>query len=189
MNQAVSPGEEPDDRSDQVPEDREAGGDAEQANSTPMVGPNLFADNRRRRIPGVLYILLGVVVGAIWLARRGGDPILINTGMAVAALLLILLGGYALVTAWSLDVDEENALRIVAVDAGRPMGHAAAQLGWRGWLSRPTWRILWYSAEDPPLQRGLAFVDAHDGRVIDSMVEDNPEDWTTMDGSLDQDLD
>lgn len=159
------------------------------ADAASRVGPNLFADNRRRRVPGAMYIVLGVIVAAVWLVRAGDDPVLIDTGMAVAALLLVIFGIYCLVTAWSLDVDEEAALRIVAVDSGRPMGHAAAQLGWRGWLSRPTWRILWYSAEDPPLHRGLAFVDAHDGRVVDSMVEENPEDWTAIDGSLDQDLD
>lgn len=154
-----------------------------------MVGPNLFADNRRRRIPGVLYVVLGVIVGVVWVLRAGDDPILINTSMAVAAVLLIVFGAYGLVTSWSLRVNEEDALRIVAVDAGRPMGHAAAQLGWRGWLSRPTWRILWYSAEDPPRHRGLAFIDAHDGRVLDSMLEENPEDWTAIDGRLDRDLD
>ncbi len=169
--------------------DPAAGPDPAASTATPPVGPNLFADNRRRRIPGALYVVLGLVVGLIWVPVAGDDPVLINASMAVGAVLLIVLGVYALVTAWSLDVDEEAALQIVAVEAGMPMGHAAAQLGWRGWLSRPTWRILWYSAEDPPLRRGLTFVDAHDGRIVDSMVESNPEDWSRMDGSLDRDLD
>ena len=42
---------------------------------------------------------------------------------------------------------------------GFPVGHASAQMGWRGLLSRPTWRILLYSADDPPEKRGLVLVD------------------------------
>jgi hypothetical protein len=41
--------------------------------------------------------------------------------------------------------------------------------------SRPTWRVLCYSAEDPPAQRGLVLVDAVDGRVIEHLREENPD--------------
>jgi hypothetical protein len=47
-------------------------------------------------------------------------------------------------------------------------------------LSRPTWRVLLYSAEDPPLRRGLIFVDGLDGHVVERIVQDNPEDWTDL---------
>jgi hypothetical protein len=44
--------------------------------------------------------------------------------------------------------------------------------------SRPTWRVLVYSAESPPHQRGLVLVDAVDGQVLEQLVEANPEtDW------------
>ena len=46
-----------------------------------------------------------------------------------------------------------------------------------GIRSRPTWRVLCYSAEDPPRRRGLVLVDAVDGRVIEHLAEDNPEQW------------
>jgi hypothetical protein len=46
---------------------------------------------------------------------------------------------------------------------------------WRGLRSRPTWRVLCYSAEDPPLLRGRVQVDAIDGTVIEHLVEGNPE--------------
>ena len=62
------------------------------------------------------------------------------------------------------------------------MGHASAQLAWRGLRSRPTWRILLYSAEDPPDKRGLVMVDGVDGHVVAHMVEDNPEDWSELAG-------
>ena len=69
---------------------------------------------------------------------------------------------------------------------GFPVGHASAQLGWRGLASRPTWRILLYSAEDPPSKRGLVLVDGVDGEIVDWFAEDNPEDWSDLDGDLTQ---
>ena len=67
---------------------------------------------------------------------------------------------------------------------GFAVGHASAQMGWRGLLSRPTWRILLYSAENPPLRRGLVLVDGVDGEVVDWFAEDNPEDWSDLKGDL-----
>jgi hypothetical protein len=64
--------------------------------------------------------------------------------------------------------------------AGFPVGHASAQLGWRGLRSRPVWRILVYSIEEPPDQRGLVLVDAVDGHVVEHFVESNPEDWAAL---------
>ena len=37
--------------------------------------------------------------------------------------------------------------------------------------------MLVYSAEDPPVNRGLVLVDAIDGTIVDFYVEENPEDW------------
>jgi hypothetical protein len=34
---------------------------------------------------------------------------------------------------------------------------------------------LCYSAEDPPLRRALVLIDAVDARVVEQLVEDNPE--------------
>ena len=73
-----------------------------------------------------------------------------------------------------------DALTAASRVVGFPIGHASAQLGWRGTRSRPTWRILLYSAEDPPMRRGLVLVDGVDGAVVDHFVEDNPEDWSSF---------
>ena len=62
-------------------------------------------------------------------------------------------------TSWHLDVDERDALVAATREVGFAVGHASAQLGWRGLRSRPTWKILVYSAEEPPLKRGLVLVD------------------------------
>ena len=82
----------------------------------------------------------------------------------------------------ALAVRDTDALVAAVREVGFPVGHASAQLGWRGLRSRPTWRILLYSAEDPPVQRGYVVVDAVDGSVIGHFVEDNPEDWVALTG-------
>ena len=53
-------------------------------------------------------------------------------------------------------------------------------MGWRGLRSRPLWRILLYSDENPPDKRGLVLVDGVDGTVVEHFVEDNPEDWSDL---------
>jgi hypothetical protein len=88
-----------------------------------------------------------------------------------------LFGLYSFVAGWNLKVDESDALVAATKQVGFPVGHASAQMGWRGLLSRPTWRILLYSAEDPPEKRGLVLVDGVDGSIVEWFVEDNPEDW------------
>lgn len=152
-------------------------------------GPNLFVDNSRRRIPGVVYCVVGAAAGVAWLVRAGDDPILVNAGLGVVGVLLIAFGVYSIVTGRRLVVDEEAALLAAAVAVQRPMGHASAQMAWRGWTSRPTWRILWYSAEDPPRHRGLVFVDGLDGTVLDAVTEPNPETGSAIDWSLEDDRD
>ena len=76
-----------------------------------------------------------------------------------------------------MQIDEKEALVEAQQAIGFPVGHASAQQVWHGIRSRPTWRVLCYSTEEPPEQRGLVLVDAVDGRVIQHLVEDNPEQW------------
>ena len=105
---------------------------------------------------------------------------LVNDGTLVAAVALVLIGWYHVATAWPLAVRDTDALVAASREVGFPVGHASAQLGWRGLRSRPTWRILLYSAEDPPERRGYVVVDAVDGRVVGHFVENNPEDWVAL---------
>ena len=158
---------------DELPEDLDVTG---------YVGAYLFPNNNRRRIPGVLYLVLGAGCLAVWLAR-GDDAVLVNTGFVAAAIGLGVIGVYHLVAGWNLDVDERDALVAAIREVGFPVGHASAQLGWRGLLSRPTWRILLYSAEEPPEKRGLVLVDGVKGDVLEHFVEDNPEDWSQFTAS------
>jgi hypothetical protein len=50
-------------------------------------------------------------------------------------------------------------------------------MAWRGLRSTPVWRILLYSADEPPSKRGLVALDGRNGDVLGSIVEDNPEVW------------
>ncbi len=142
------------------------------------VGPYTFPNNNRRRIPAVLYWVIAAACIALWLARRGDDPVLVNEGILLAGVGLGLFGLYSWFAGYDLDVDERQALVAATASVGFPVGHASAQLGWRGLRSRPTWRILLYSAENPPTRRGLVLVDGVDGAVLDQLVEDNPGDWS-----------
>jgi hypothetical protein len=156
---------------DALPDDLDAAG---------FVGPYVFPNNNRRRIPGILYLIVAAALVALWLLRRD-DAVLINDGYLFAAALLGAVGAYHLIAGWDLDVDERDALVAATSAVGFPVGHASAQLGWRGLRSRPTWRILVYSAETPPAKRGLVLVDGVDGEVLEFFSEDNPEDWSDLD--------
>ena len=142
-----------------------------------LAGPYDFPDNSRRRTPGVMYMVVAAVCAAVWLARRGDSPTLVNNGFVLAAALLGALGLLCLTSGWRMRLDEKQALESATAAVGFPVGHASAQLAWRGLRSRPTWRILCYSAEEPPRRRGFVLVDAVDGRTVERLVEDNPEDW------------
>jgi hypothetical protein len=137
---------------------------------TAYVGPYLFPSMRRRLIPATMYAVL--VVGCLlgWLQSGNG-------GLLAAAVFLALVAAYHLASAWPLVIDQTEALLIASRTVGFAVGHSSAQLAWRGLRARPVWRILLYSADDPPKTRGLVELDAVDGTVTGEYTEPNPEDW------------
>ena len=140
-----------------------------------FVGPHQFPDNSRRRYPAYLYGAVAAACAVAWVAGRGREDGPGIGGLLVAAAVLAAVGAYARAAAWRMGVRETDALVRATRAAGFPVGHASAQQVWRGWRSRPTWRVLCYSAEDPPLRRALVLVDAVDGRVVECLSEENPE--------------
>ena len=138
-------------------------------------------NNNRRRIPGVLYLLIGtasIVVTFVF----GEDSVLLNRGLLVGGMVIVLFGLYHLQASWCLTTNEREALMQATRSVGFPVGHASIQLSWRGLRSRPTWRILLYSNEPEqtfPEQRGLVSVDGVTGDTLQSIVEKNPEDWVS----------
>ena len=138
-----------------------------------------FPDNSRRRIPGFIYLGAGFAVAGLALIRGVEGPFL-NPGLVAGAVLLVLFGAYSVGSGWRMRVDEQEALAAAGSAVGFVVGHASAQQVWRGIRSRPTWRVLCYSSENPPRQRGLVLVDAVSGSVVEHMTQDNEEDWSNQ---------
>lgn len=157
----------PEEVRDELPEDLDVTG---------YVGPYTFPDIAKRRIPALLYLAVATACFALWAVR--GDGVFVNDGFLWVALGLLAVAAYGLSAAWELEVREGEALLAAVRAVGFPVGHASAQLMWRGLRSRPTWRILLYSAEEPPATRGLVVVDGVDGEVLHTFTEANPEDWS-----------
>ena len=106
-----------------------------------------------------------------------------NSKRKLASVLYLVVAAICIWLGVAVDtkVEETDALAIAGATVGFPPGHAAAQMSWRGWLSRPTWRILLYSDESPePAQRAIVIVDGVNGDVLEHFVEDNPEDWSDL---------
>jgi len=154
-----------------VPGPEEGDSLPEDLDVTAYVGPYVFPDIRRRRIAGACYVVIGAV--SLWGGLAAG-----NRGLTLGGVLLLVIAAYHFVAAWHLRIDQTEALAAASRTVGFPVGHASAQLGWRGLLSRPAWRILVYSADEPPSIRGLVELDAVDGRVLGDYTEHNPEDWS-----------
>ena len=138
-----------------------------------FVGAYMFPDNSRRRVPGIIYLLLAGVCVIVRVAAP--DAAIVNDGWIVAAVLLAAAGVLSITSGWRMNVDEKEALVKAQQAVGFAVGHASAQQVWRGLRSRPTWRVLCYSAEEPPHDRGLVLVDALDGAIVEQLVEANPD--------------
>src|SRR3546814_13572334 len=67
---------------DELPED---------LNASAFVGPYVFPNNNRRRIPGYLYLGLGLACLAQWALTRTGAGVRVNGAFLVAGTLLVLL--------------------------------------------------------------------------------------------------
>jgi hypothetical protein len=144
-------------------------------NVSAFVGPYKFPDNSRRRIPGLIYLVIAALSFWLWIMQRESNSGLVSDGFFGAAILLALVGLFSLSSSWRMTVDEKLALVHATRAVGFAVGHASAQQVWRGFRSRPTWRVMCYSAQEPPLQRGLVLIDAVDARIVECLVEANPE--------------
>ena len=157
----------PDDVRDELPAD---------LNAVDHIAQYEFPDNSRRRIPGIIYLAVAAVL--VLVHSVASDSALVNEGYLYGAALLGAVGLFSLTSGWRMRVDEQQALVAAQGAVGFAVGHASAQQVWRGLRSKPTWRVLVYSAEEPPRRRGLVLVDAVSGAVVEHLVQDNPvEDW------------
>lgn len=153
-----------DDLRDDLPDDLNPAG---------FVGVYLFPDNSRRRWPGAIYLGLAALCALVYVYAN--ESAVVNQGWLVGAAILAAVGLFSITSGWRMHVDEKEALVSAQGAVGFGVGHASAQQVWRGLRSRPTWRVLCYSAEEPPVQRALVLVDAIDGTIVEHLVEANDE--------------
>ena len=118
-----------------------------------VVGPYLFPSPVRRRVAGWVFLAFSAIA---LLTISGGWPV---------ALGFAGLAAWQFLSAWPLNVDENEAMRVAGKSVGFPVGHASAEVRFHGWRSRPRWAVLLYSATEPPDQRALVVVDAVTGSV------------------------
>jgi hypothetical protein len=124
-------------------------------------GEYRFPSPNRRKIAGWVYLTAGLLSA---FAFESGWLVAIGFG---------LLALWQFLSAWPLEVDEQEAMTVAATVVDFPVGHASASVRFAGWRSRPRWSVLMYAAEEPPDQRALVIVDAVTGEIVETpYVED-----------------
>ena len=126
--------------------------------------PYTVPSTRRRRRSAAIYLIGGALAGGVVAA---GLP----AGMFVMAAVMAVVAVWHLVSAWHINVLDPEALATANRAAEFAVGHASAAVGFDGWRARPIWNVLVFSADEPPLQRGLVRVDAVDGHVVEMYSE------------------
>ena len=135
-------------------------GDLDAAQRAPYTIPS----TRRRRNAAVVY---AVAAAMAFSAPLAGMPV----GLIGAGVVLSLVAGWHLISAWPIRVLDPQALETANREVPFAVGHASAAVGFDGWRARPIWNVLVFSTDDPPSQRGLVRVDAVSGEVVESYVE------------------
>ena len=120
---------------DALPEDLDAAG---------YVGPYLFPNNNKRRVPGALYLVIAALCILLYLVAGDGSNPLVNSGFLWAGIGLAAFGAYCFVAGWDLDVDERDALVAATKEVGFPVGHASAPASSR--ISNITSSVSWRSS-------------------------------------------
>ena len=129
-----------------------------------VVGPYRFPNPRRRRLAAWIYFT-GAVVAAVAATALATGYWALVAGLAV-------LGGYHFVTAWDLAVQQEQALSEAARSVDFSVGHVSAAVAFEGWLAKPVWNVIVYSATEPPDRRALVRLDGRDGTHLDEVYEE-----------------
>ena len=136
-------------------------------------GPYSVPDNARRRKPAVVLAIAAAICGLSF-AWRGDGGVLVNRGFLYAAACFAVLGIWFRLSAKPVRHWEDEAVSLAKEAADFEVEHARAQLAWRGVLGRPIWRVLLYGTSGRALRRGVFVVDAHDGGIVEKLVEDRP---------------
>ncbi len=120
-----------------------------------------------------MYLVLAVGCFALY-AVKGDGGVLVNEGFLLAGAVLLVVGAFSYTSGWRMTVDEKQALEAASSAVGFAVGPRLCAAGLARSAQPSTWRVLCYSADEPPTRRGLVLVDAVDGRVVEHLVEDTP---------------
>jgi len=93
-------------------------------NVTGFVGPYMFPDNSRRRIPALLYLGISAMCLVLWAMQHTNENGLVSDGFLWAAILLGVFSLYSLSSSWRMTVDEKLALVYATRAVGFAVGHA-----------------------------------------------------------------
>lgn len=120
---------------------------------TKYVGPYQFPTPRRRRTAALGITIISI--GSVFLGLYAS-----NFALIVGGIVFFGVGVFFYVCGWPLNANDLEALTMAAEKAPFAVGHASAQLGFLGWLSKPIWRVVVFSSDEPPTQRGLVEINA-----------------------------
>lgn len=129
---------------DQLPDDLD---------TTKNVGPYQFPSPRKRRSAASFIVGIGIITCGLGIMSA-------NTSLIVAGIISVLIGTLFFALAWELNAKDIDALTLAAAQAPFSVGHASAQLCFTGFASKPTWRVVVFSSDEPPTQRGLVEISA-----------------------------
>ena len=131
---------------------------------TKYVVPYQFPTPRKRRTAALSILVISVACLVIGIYAK-------NTSMVFGGSFFIFVGAFFVICGWPLNVKDLDALTSTATQAPFSVGHASAQLSFTGWLSKPVWRVVVFSSDEPPSQRGLVEINAVSKEIISTYFD------------------
>ena len=132
---------------------------------TKYVGPYQFPSPKKRKTAS--FSIAAVSLFCILLGFNSGNNSMIFGGIAFLVVAAIFFAA-----AWPLNVNDLKALTTAASQAPFSVGHASAQLCFTGWASKPRWRVVVFSTDEPPSQRGMVEIDAVSKEIVSTYFDD-----------------
>ena len=142
--------------SDELPQDLDV---------TKYVGPYQFPSPKKRKTASISIAVVSLACIAFGYNSSNSAMIFGGIALTIVALVFFIAG-------WPLNVSDLNALTQAAGQAPFSVGHASAQLCFTGWASKPRWRVVVFSADDPPSQRGMVEIDAVSEKIVSTYFDD-----------------
>lgn len=136
---------------------------------TKYVGPYQFPSPRKRKTAAMFIMGIAVITAGLGIMSS-------NTSLIVAGIISLVIGLLFFALGWELNAKDLDALTLAASKAPFSVGHASAQLCFTGWASKPTWRVVVFSSDEPPTQRGLVEISAVSKEVTSTFFDmEEPE--------------